>query len=267
MSWPGSKSPRRTLPISPDPGSTLQSALPHSTQKHFAKPPSGLYAFTRSSPASIRNDPGTIRACAEAAVPVRRWHRVQWQYPALSGASVTSNRTPPHMQWPLYGGPLTGLHDNRAVRTTAKVDYAVRAVIELAAHGDAPVSAERIADAQRIPANFLENILLDLRRAGIVASKRGAAGGYLLAKPAQEIVIADVVRAVEGPLASVRGLSPDQLDYAGNAEPLREVWVALRSAVRSVLEHVTIGDIASGTLPEQVANLTREPDAWVRRGG
>ncbi len=151
------------------------------------------------------------------------------------------------------------------MRTTAKVDYAVRAAVELAAHGEAPVSAERIADAQQIPANFLENILLDLRRAGIVASKRGAAGGYLLAKPAREIVVADVVRAVEGPLASVRGLSPDELDYAGNAEPLREVWVALRSAVRSVLEHVTIADIASGKLPAQITKLTREPDAWVRR--
>ena len=152
------------------------------------------------------------------------------------------------------------------MRTTAKVDYAVRAAVELAAHGEAPVSAERIADAQQIPANFLENILLDLRRAGIVASKRGAAGGYLLAKPAREIVVADVVRAVEGPLASVRGLSPDQLDYAGNAEPLREVWVALRSAVRSVLEHVTIAEVASGKLPPQITTLTQEPDAWVRRG-
>lgn len=152
------------------------------------------------------------------------------------------------------------------MRTTAKVDYAVRATVELAAHGEAPVSAERIADAQQIPVNFLENILLDLRRAGIAESRRGAAGGYLLAKPAEEIVIADVVRAVEGPLASVRGLSPDQLDYAGSAEALRDVWVALRAAVRSVLEHVTIADVASGTLPAQITKLMREPDAWVRRG-
>jgi Rrf2 family protein len=151
------------------------------------------------------------------------------------------------------------------VRTTAKADYAVRAAIELAAHGDAPVSAERIAEAQQIPVNFLENILLDLRRAGIVDSRRGAAGGYLLARPAKEIVIADVVRAVEGPLASVRGLSPDQLDYEGPAESLRDVWVALRSAVRSVLEHVTLADVASGKLPANVSKLTREPDAWVRR--
>ena len=151
------------------------------------------------------------------------------------------------------------------MRTTAKADYAVRAAVELAAHGDAPVSAERIAEAQQIPVNFLENILLDLRRAGIVESRRGAAGGYLLAKPAKEIVVADVVRAVEGPLASVRGLSPDTLEYEGPAEALRDVWVALRSAVRSVLEHVTLADIASGKLPAHVTRLTREPDAWVRR--
>jgi Rrf2 family protein len=151
------------------------------------------------------------------------------------------------------------------MRTTAKVDYAVRAAVELAASGDAPVSAERIADAQAIPVNFLENILLDLRRAGIVESRRGAAGGYLLAKPASEIVVADVVRAVEGPLASVRGMSPDALDYNGSAAHLREVWVALRSAVRSVLEHVTLADIADGSLPPLVGELTREPDAWVRR--
>jgi Rrf2 family protein len=157
------------------------------------------------------------------------------------------------------------LHDNRAMRTTAKADYAVRAAVELAASDGSPVPADRIAEAQNIPANFLENILLDLRRAGIVESRRGASGGYLLAKPAKQIVVADVVRAVDGPLASVRGLSPDQLDYEGSAESLRDVWVALRSAVRSVLEHVTLADIASGKLPANVTRLTREPDAWVRR--
>ena len=151
------------------------------------------------------------------------------------------------------------------MRTTAKVDYAVRAAVELAAHGDAPLSAERIAEAQQIPANFLENILHDLRRAGIVESRRGAAGGYLLARPAKEVVIADIVRAVEGPLASVRGISPDRLDYEGTAEPLRDVWVALRSAVRGVLEHVTLDDLVRGRLPAHVTRLTRDPDAWARR--
>jgi Rrf2 family protein len=151
------------------------------------------------------------------------------------------------------------------VRTTAKADYAVRAAIELAAGGDGPVSTERIAEAQGIPANFLENILVDLRRAGVVESRRGAAGGYLLARPATEISIADVIRAVEGPLANVRGISPDALEYEGSAARLRDVWVALRASVRSVLEHVTIADVARGELPERVAELTREPDAWVRR--
>jgi len=151
------------------------------------------------------------------------------------------------------------------MRTTAKADYAVRAAVELASSGDGPVTAEHLAEAQQIPVNFLENILLDLRRAGIVESRRGAAGGYLLAKPAKEIVLADVVRAVEGPLASVRGLSPDALDYDGSAAALRDVWVALRSAVRSVLEHVTLADVADGKLPAHIMKLTREPDAWVRR--
>ena len=151
------------------------------------------------------------------------------------------------------------------MRTTAKADYAVRAAVELASSGDGPVTAEHLAEAQQIPVNFLENILLDLRRAGIVESRRGAAGGYLLAKPAKEIVLADVVRAVEGPLASVRGLSPDALDYDGSAAALRDVWVALRSAVRSVLEHVTLADVANGKLPSHITKLTREPDAWVRR--
>jgi Rrf2 family protein len=253
------------VPLRPDVVAGIEQTEAHAVQKHFGQPSSGAYAFTSSSPASIRNEPGATRACADAAVPVLRWHRVQWQYPALSGRSVTSKLTPPHRQWPVYGGPLTPLHDNQAVRTTAKVDYAVRAAVELAASGDAPVSADRIAEAQHIPVNFLENILLDLRRAGIVESRRGAAGGYLLAKPAKEIVIADVVRAVEGPLASVRGLSPDALDYDGSAESLRDVWVALRSAVRSVLEHVTLADVAGGKLPAQITKLTREPDAWVRR--
>ena len=151
------------------------------------------------------------------------------------------------------------------MRTTAKADYAVRAAVELASSGDGPVTAEHLAEAQQIPVNFLENILLDLRHAGIVESRRGAQGGYLLAKPAKEIVIADVVRAVEGPLASVRGLSPDALDYEGSATALRDVWVALRSAVRSVLEHVTLADVANGKLPSHITKLTREPDAWVRR--
>ena len=151
------------------------------------------------------------------------------------------------------------------MRTTAKADYAVRAAVELASSGDGPVTAEHLAEAQRIPVNFLENILLDLRRAGIVESRRGAAGGYLLAKPAKEIVLADVVRAVEGPLASVRGDGPECLEYEGSAEPLQRVWIALRGNVRAVLETVSLEDLVSGKLPRSVAQLARDPDAWARR--
>jgi Rrf2 family protein len=151
------------------------------------------------------------------------------------------------------------------LRTTAKADYAVRAAVELAAAGEGPVKAEQIADAQGIPLNFLENILAELRRAGIVQSRRGAAGGYLLALPPEEVSLADIIRAVEGPLANVRGLSPEELEYAGSAKELRDVWVALRASVRSVLEQVTLADVARGELPPHVVELTQEPDAWVRR--
>jgi Rrf2 family protein len=151
------------------------------------------------------------------------------------------------------------------MRTTAKADYAVRAAIELATSGDGPVKAEAIAEAQAIPLNFLENILLDLRRAGVVESRRGAAGGYLLARPADQIAIADVIRAVEGPLANVRGMSPEALEYEGSAARLRDVWIALRASVRSVLEGVTLADVAHGELPAHVVELTQAPDAWVRR--
>jgi Rrf2 family protein len=150
------------------------------------------------------------------------------------------------------------------VRTTAKADYAVRAAVELAAVGGL-AHAEQIAQAQEIPVNFLENILRDLRRAGIVESRRGQAGGYALARPADQISVADVIRAVEGPLANVRGQAPESLAYPGAAEKLREVWVALRANVRAVLEGVTLGDLARGELPPHVEGLTRDADAWVRR--
>ena len=150
------------------------------------------------------------------------------------------------------------------MRTTAKADYAVRAAVELAASGDM-ITADQIAQAQGIPVNFLENILRDLRRAGIVESRRGQAGGYLLARPAQEISIADVIRAVEGPLANVRGISPDALEYQGSSAKLRDVWVALRASVRSVLEQVTLADVARGELPALVGELTDDADAWARR--
>ncbi|HZR96535.1 MAG TPA: RrF2 family transcriptional regulator [Gaiellaceae bacterium] len=150
------------------------------------------------------------------------------------------------------------------MRTTAKADYAVRAAVELAAAGGL-VTAEHIAQVQGIPLNFLENILRDLRRAGVVESRRGQQGGYSLARRADEISIADVIRAVEGPLANVRGYPPEDLEYGGASVVLRDVWVALRANVRNVLERVTLADVASGELPEHVRVLTRDADAWVRR--
>ena len=148
------------------------------------------------------------------------------------------------------------------MRVSAKADYAIRAAVELAAAGDGPTKGERIAQAQEIPPNFLENILLDLRHAGIVASRRGAEGGYWLARPAAEISLADIIRAVDGPLANVRGMRSEQVSYAGSAAPLRDVWVAVRASLRGVLEHVTLADLASGDLPEQVRVLAADPDAW-----
>jgi Rrf2 family protein len=149
------------------------------------------------------------------------------------------------------------------VRVSAKADYALRACIELAAaEGDGHVKGERIAQAQEVPLKFLENILGDLRHAGLVRSQRGAEGGYWLARPAAEITLADVIRAVEGPLANVRGVRPDSLSYQGSAEPLREVWIALRASLRSVLEAVTLADVAGGALPAVVRDLVADPEAW-----
>jgi Rrf2 family protein len=148
------------------------------------------------------------------------------------------------------------------VRVSAKADYAIRAAVELAVAGDGPTKGDRIAQAQSIPSNFLENILVDLRNAGLVASRRGADGGYWLARPAAEISLADVIRAVDGPLANVRGIRSEQVEYAGSAERLRDVWVAVRASLRSVLETVTLADLASGELPEQVQALAADPDAW-----
>lgn len=154
----------------------------------------------------------------------------------------------------------------RRVRITAKVDYAVRAAAELAAAPQGPVKREALAENQGIPPKFLENILADLRRSGIVASQRGAEGGYRLAVPAAAVSVADIIRAVEGPLADVRGMPPEALAYEGPATALRDVWVAVRVALRGVLEEVTLADIAKGDLPDAVSRLLVEPGAWTRRG-
>ena len=151
------------------------------------------------------------------------------------------------------------------VRISAKADYAVRAALELAAATDPPVKGERLAEAQGIPLKFLENILGDLRHAGIVRSQRGADGGYWLARPADQITVADVIRAVEGPLASVRGGPPEDVAYAGAAESLASVWIAVRASLRSVVERVTLADVAAGRLPARVAKLAEDPEAWVTR--
>jgi Rrf2 family protein len=152
------------------------------------------------------------------------------------------------------------------MRISAKADYAVRAVVELAAaEGDKPVKAERVATAQEIPLNFLENILGELRHSGIVRSHRGAEGGFRLAKPADQITVADVIRAVEGPLASVRGGPPEQSSYTGASEALPRVWIAVRANLRAVVEHVTVADIAGGKLPKPIDKLAEDPDAWITR--
>lgn len=152
------------------------------------------------------------------------------------------------------------------MRISAKADYAVRAAVELAAVEDErPVKAERIATAQGIPLNFLENIMGELRHAGIVRSQRGADGGFRLAKPASEITVADVIRAVEGPLASVRGGPPEEATYEGAATALPRVWIAVRANLRAVVEEVTLADVAHGTIPTEVNRLADDPEAWVTR--
>jgi Rrf2 family protein len=152
------------------------------------------------------------------------------------------------------------------MRISAKADYAVRAAVELAgSSGEKPVKAERIATAQAIPLNFLENILGELRHAGIVRSHRGADGGFRLAKPAEEVTIADIIRAVEGPLASVRGGPPEDTSYPGTSAALPRVWIAVRANLRRVVEQTTVADVASGTLPAEVDKLAEDPEAWITR--
>ncbi|MEU7562017.1 RrF2 family transcriptional regulator [Streptomyces eurythermus] len=149
------------------------------------------------------------------------------------------------------------------MRISARADYAVRAVLELAVRqGNGPVKAEEIAAVQDIPHKFLEGILGDLRRAGIVDSRRGGGGGYRLARAAPAITVADVIRAVDGPIVSVRGERPTGLAYSGTARPLLPLWIALRANVRRILEGVTVADLAADALPEPVRALAAEPAAW-----
>jgi Rrf2 family protein len=149
------------------------------------------------------------------------------------------------------------------MRVSAKVDYALRACAELAAAGEGPVKGDRLAQAQAIPFKFLENILLDLKHAGLVQSQRGAEGGYWLSLPPEEISLADVIRAVEGPIANVRGKRPELVEYGGPAAALQQVWIAVRANLRAVLEIVTVADLAGGRLPDEVAAIAADPDAWL----
>ena len=152
------------------------------------------------------------------------------------------------------------------MRISAKTDYAVRAVAELAAAPEGRwVKTESVSNAQDIPLPFLLNILAELRTAGLVRSRRGVDGGYQLARKATAVTVADVIRAVDGPLANIAGSNPEDLAYSGAAVALRDTWVALRASMRSVLEGVTLADLASGTLPADVREHLTDDDAWRAR--
>ena len=146
----------------------------------------------------------------------------------------------------------------------AKADYAIRALLTLAASEDS-ISAEHLAEEQGLPAKFLGAILSDLRRGGMVTSQRGPEGGFKLARDPDQIMIADILRVVSGPMAGVRGMRPETLEYGGEATPLRDVWVAVRASLREVLEHVTLGQVLRGELPVAVTRFTDDPDAWITR--
>jgi Rrf2 family protein len=152
------------------------------------------------------------------------------------------------------------------MHVTAKADYAVRAVVELASSSQqAPRKVDDVAQAQGIPVSFLENILTQLRSSGVVRSQRGPEGGYWLARPPEDVSLAQVIRAVEGPLVGVRGQRPEEIEYIGSAESLQKVWIALRANLRKVLEEVSVADVASGKLPKDVVALTRAEEAWQPR--
>jgi len=148
------------------------------------------------------------------------------------------------------------------MRLSARVDYALRAVAELAAAGE-PRTVDQLAAAQQIPAKYLESILGELRRGNLLRSQRGPDGGYRLARPAAEISIADVIRALDGELANVRGSRPEHLEYVGAAVTLQKVWIALRASERAILEQVTLEHVAKAKLPRNVAHLADNPEAWV----
>lgn len=150
------------------------------------------------------------------------------------------------------------------MQISARSDYALRALLTLAA-AQSPMTAEELANAQSLPVTFLEAILLDLRRGGILASRRGRVGGYRFARDPNQVTPADVIRILDGPLAEVRGERPENTAYTDAAEPLQQLWVALRANMRTVLEGVSIGDLARGQLPRKLTKLIDDPDAWAPR--
>jgi Rrf2 family protein len=151
------------------------------------------------------------------------------------------------------------------MRISAKADYAVRAAAELAAAGEEPIKGEKLAEAQDIPLQFLEHILLELKHARLVRARRGARGGYWLARPPEEITLANVIRAVEGPLANIQDQAPEATTYPGHAERLTDVWIAVRASLRRVLEEVTVADLRDGNIPEEVLELTHDEGARITR--
>lgn len=153
------------------------------------------------------------------------------------------------------------------MHVTAKADYAVRAAMALARAHPEPLKGEEVAAAQDLPVTFTERILADLRRAGYVSSRRGGEGGYRLSVEPDRITVADLVRAVEGPMADVRGTPPDELEYPPGTDALQRTWIALRVALRGVLEQVTVADLAADRLSPEIETMTRHPDAWKRRVG
>lgn len=156
------------------------------------------------------------------------------------------------------------LGQNGGMQIPAKAEYAIRALLTLAACTTS-LSADHLAAEQALPAKFLGAILSDLRRGGLVTSQRGPEGGFRLARDPDAIMIADILRVVSGPMAGVRGMRPETLHYEGEAKYLQEVWVAVRGTLREVLEHVTLGQVLRGDLPEAVTRFTANPDAWITR--
>lgn len=152
------------------------------------------------------------------------------------------------------------------MRVSARADYALRAVAELATAGDGRLKRDVIAERQQVPVEFLESVLLALKHAGIVQSQRGARGGFRLARPANEISLADVIRAVDGPMSDVRGDRAEDTEYPGPAKRLQDIWIAVRASLREILDGTTVEDLVRGKMPKRVRQLTEDPEAWTSLG-